>query len=92
MLAADAFGAFQDVGLDDDQAIAHIGQRFRETFLALGGGCSANEVFRRFLGRDPSPDAFLRINGLIGASKKKDIITGNTTIKQSLQETKLIIS
>jgi len=77
MLAADAFSAFQEVGLDNDEAIAQVGARFRDTFLALGGGCNTNEVFRRFLGRDPSPDAFLRINGLYSPTKKKDITTGN---------------
>ena len=37
-MSADAFGAFEDAGLDDDAAVAATGRRFRETVLARGGG------------------------------------------------------
>lgn len=35
-----------------------------DTVLSLGGGKSPSEVFRSFRGRDPSPEALLRHNGL----------------------------
>ena len=73
MLAADAFGAFQEVGLDNDKELAQVGARFRDTFLKLSGGYNSNEIFRRFLGRDPSVDTFLRINRISG-HHKKDIL------------------
>jgi oligopeptidase A len=64
VLSADAFGAFEEVGLDDATAVAETGRRFRETVLALGGGEHPSEVYRAFRGRDPSPDALLRHSGL----------------------------
>jgi hypothetical protein len=30
--------------------------RFRDTLLSMGGSVPAREVFRRFRGRDPTPD------------------------------------
>uniref|UniRef100_A0A0B7A5S5 oligopeptidase A n=1 Tax=Arion vulgaris TaxID=1028688 RepID=A0A0B7A5S5_9EUPU len=54
MIAADVFAAFKEVGLDNDNEIKAVGRRFRETYLSLGGGVAATEVFRRFRGRDPS--------------------------------------
>lgn len=38
--------------------------RFRSTFLSLGGGCHPAEIFRRFRGRDPSPDALTELYGI----------------------------
>ena len=32
--SADAFGAFEDAGLDDEKAVAETGRRFRDTVLA----------------------------------------------------------
>jgi oligopeptidase A len=64
ILSADAFAAFEDAGLDDPQALAATGRRFRDTVLALGGSRHPAEVFRDFRGRAPSPDALLRHAGL----------------------------
>ncbi|XP_033117773.1 probable cytosolic oligopeptidase A isoform X2 [Anneissia japonica] len=64
VMSADAFGAFEDVGLENRDALAKTGRRFRETVLALGGGTHPSEVFRQFRGRDPSPDALLKSYGL----------------------------
>ena len=64
VLSADAFSAFEDVGLEDEQAVALTGRRFRDTVLASGGGRHPMDVFRDFRGRDPSTDALLRHNGL----------------------------
>lgn len=63
MVAADAFQAFKET-----EEVSETGARFRDTFLSLGGGCHPGEVFRRFRGRDPSPDA---LHTLYGLSKHK---------------------
>ncbi|KAJ8769341.1 hypothetical protein K2173_002545 [Erythroxylum novogranatense] len=65
VLSADAFSAFEDAGLDNSKAVVETGRRFRETILALGGGKAPLEVFVEFRGREPSPDALLRHNGLL---------------------------
>ncbi|XP_073999508.1 oligopeptidase A [Rhodnius prolixus] len=54
ILATDAFNTFKT---DPDPKV--IGDRFRDTFLAFGGSCHPSEVFRRFQGRDPTPEAFI---------------------------------
>ncbi len=64
VLAADAFAAFKEVGLDDDEAVRDVAQRFRETVLALGGSLPAAEVYQRFRGRNATPDALLADQGL----------------------------
>jgi len=64
VLSADAFGAFEEAGLDDEAAVANTGRRFRDTILAQGGSRHPMEIFRDFRGREPDPDALLRHNGL----------------------------
>ena len=68
VLAADAFAAFKEVGLDDQAAVRKVAERFRDTVLALGGSRPAAEVFRLFRGRDASPDALLEDQGLKAAA------------------------
>jgi oligopeptidase A len=68
VLSADAFAAFEDAGLDAPSALQSVGQRFRETILALGGAEHPLEVFRRFRGRPPSTAALLRHSGLTTAA------------------------
>jgi len=63
VMSADAFGAFEDVGLDNEEGIREVGRKFRDTVLSLGGGIAPSVVFREFRGRDPAPDALLRHNG-----------------------------
>jgi oligopeptidase A len=65
VLSADAFSAFEEAGLENEQAVARIGRRFRDTVLAQGGARHPMDVFRDFRGRDPSPQPLLRQNGLI---------------------------
>ena len=65
VLAADAFGAFREVGLDNDDGLRAVARRFRETVLGLGGSRPAAEVYRMFRGRDATPDALLADQGLI---------------------------
>lgn len=76
VMAADAFSAFVEAGLNNQEDLRTIGRRFRSTFLALGGGCHPGEVFRRFRGRDPSPKALLNSLGL-----KQHSVTDTPTIK-----------
>lgn len=64
VMSADAFGAFEDVGLDNEDSVRAVGKKFRETVLSLGGGVAPSQVFRDFRGRDPNPDALMRHNGL----------------------------
>ncbi len=66
VLSADAYSAFEEVGLDNEAAIAKMGQRFRETVLGLGGGRHPMDVFKDFRGRESSPEALLRHNDLLG--------------------------
>ena len=68
VLSADAFAAFEDAGLDDENAIASTGKRYRDTVLALGGGLHPMEVFKAFRGREPSTAPLLRHSGLVAAS------------------------
>lgn len=68
VLSADAFSAFEDAGLDNDKAVIETGRRFRETILALGGGKDPLNVFVEFRGREPSPEALLRHNGLLAVT------------------------
>jgi oligopeptidase A len=65
VLSADAFAAFEEVGLDNTAAIAETGRRFRDTVLALGGSRPPKQVFESFRGRDPSTTALLRHSGLL---------------------------
>jgi oligopeptidase A len=71
VLAADAFGAFEEAGLDKEETIRGLGRRFRDTVLSLGGGTHPKEVFRQFRGRDPSPVALLRQSGLLKEGEDK---------------------
>ena len=64
VMSADAFGAFEEVGLENEKEVQSVGKHFRDTVLSLGGGIAPGEVFRMFRGRDPSPEALLRHNGL----------------------------
>jgi oligopeptidase A len=67
VLSAEAFGAFEEVGLENESAIQDTGKRYRETILALGGSKHPMEVFKSFRGREPSTEPLLRHNGLTAA-------------------------
>lgn len=67
VLSADAFSAFEEVGLENEAAIQATGRRFRETVLSLGGSRHPGEVFETFRGRPPSPEALIRHSGLVAA-------------------------
>ena len=64
IMSADAFGAFEEIDLNNLDEVSKLGRRFRDTVLSKGGGEHPAEVFKQFRGRDPNPDALLRHNGL----------------------------
>lgn len=70
MIAADLYTAFQEIKSDDKSQQREISARFRDTFLALGGSYPTAEIFRKFRGRDPSPQALLDNLGLTQETKK----------------------
>lgn len=66
VIAADVFDAFRDTrsgSMKSPEQIRALGQRFKETFLAQSGAIEQNEIFRRFLGRDPTLNGYLSTNG-----------------------------
>ncbi|MBU6235938.1 MAG: hypothetical protein KGQ41_08845, partial [Alphaproteobacteria bacterium] len=64
VLDADAFALFKEKGLYD----AKTGRAFREHVLSKGGSEPPLELFTRFRGREPDPDASLRKKGLLEAA------------------------
>ncbi|MBW4665644.1 MAG: M3 family metallopeptidase [Chroococcus sp. CMT-3BRIN-NPC107] len=68
VLSADAFAAFEEAGLDSDDAISSTGKRFSDTVLALGGSLHPMEVFKAFRGREPSTTPLLKHSGLVKAA------------------------
>ncbi len=68
VLSADAFAAFEEVGLEDDSALAKVGKQFRDTVLGLGGSVHPMEVFKQFRGREPKTEPLLRHSGLAAVS------------------------
>jgi oligopeptidase A len=68
VLSADAFSAFEEVGLDNNAAIQKVGKKFRSTILAKGGSEDPKDIFKEFRGREQQTSAFLRYNGLEGCN------------------------
>lgn len=64
VLSADAFAAFEEVGLADEAAVKATGRRYAGTVLALGGSVPPSKVYEMFRGRGPSTKALLRHAGL----------------------------
>ena len=65
VMSADSFGAFEEIGLENEKEIKELGKKFRKTILAKGGGTHPTKVFKEFRGRDLNSDALLRHNGLM---------------------------
>ena len=68
VLSADAFAAFEEAGLDQEERVQLTGQRFRDTVLSRGGSQSPSEVYQAFRGRPASTDALIRHSGLAPAA------------------------
>ena len=69
VLSADAFAAFEEVGLDQEENVQATGQRFRNTVLSLGGSQEPADVYKAFRGRTASTDALIRHSGLAAAGR-----------------------
>ncbi len=68
VLSADAFAAFEEAGLEDEEAVKSVGKKFKDTVLSLGGSLHPMEVFQSFRGREPKTEALLRHSGLVKAA------------------------
>lgn len=68
VLSADAFAAFEEVGLENEAAVKSVGKRFRDTVLSLGGSQHPMEVFQSFRGREPKTEPLLRRSGLLASA------------------------
>ncbi len=64
VLSADAFSAFTEAGLEQENDIVKLGHRFRDTVLSLGGSRHPLQVFAAFRGREPSTRPLLEQSGL----------------------------
>ena len=68
VLSADAFAAFEEAGLSDEDAVKSVGKRFKDTVLSLGGSMHPMEVFQSFRGREPKTEPLLRHSGLLATA------------------------
>ena len=64
-MSLDAFSAFEEIDIDDDDKIKELGLKFRNTILAKGGGTDPLTVFKEFRGREPNSNAFMKHYKLI---------------------------
>jgi oligopeptidase A len=60
VLSADAFSRFEEFGIFDQET----GRDFLQAILEKGGSSDPMELFKNFMGREPSIDALLRHSGI----------------------------
>ena len=61
VIEADAFGRFLEEGVTNRRTA----ESFRREILEKGATDEPDELYRRFRGRDPEPEALLRRDGVI---------------------------
>jgi len=71
IVAADIYQAFQEVGPAQTTEVNKLGHRLRDTYIKHGNGIKSSELFRRFLGRDPSVYSLLHQLGLSKSNSPK---------------------
>jgi oligopeptidase A len=64
VMSVDVFAAFEEADLNNKEAMRKVGEKFKQTFLELGGSLDPLEVFTLFRGREPSLTPFLKQYGL----------------------------
>ena len=60
VLSSDAYSRFEEEGIFNQET----GNSFLNNILERGGSEEPMELFKRFRGREPSPDALLRHRGI----------------------------
>ncbi|NGX50842.1 MAG: Oligopeptidase A [Chlamydiae bacterium] len=68
VLSADAYHLFEELESDDWVQLRELGEKFKSTFLELGGSMHPMQVFELFQQRPPSIDALLQQMGLTSSS------------------------
>jgi peptidyl-dipeptidase Dcp len=61
VLDADAFAFFQEKGIFDKE----VATKFKDNILSKGGTELPMELYKKFRGKEPKPDALLKRAGLI---------------------------
>ncbi len=61
ILEADAFESFKEAGIFDTQ----VASKLKSEILSAGGNEHPSIIYKRFKGKDPSMDAFLKREGLV---------------------------
>ena len=51
-------------GIDNTEALEKISRKFKNIWLKSGGSVNSADLFRKFRGRDPTPEALLISLGL----------------------------
>jgi len=64
VLSSDAYEAFEELNIEDEEAIKKTGLRFRKTILSLGGSMSPKVIYKKFRGRTSNTKALIRHSGL----------------------------
>ena len=64
VLDADAFEAFEETGNPFD---ADMARKLKDNIYSVGGSVDAEETYKLFRGKMPSPDAMLKKRGLVSA-------------------------